>query len=524
MGKHKDPEVADHKGDANETGQGEGGSENASDKAVGGAGGGSRGGRGRKGARGTGGTGGSGRAAAKSTDETRSEARSDESAGAPDSPAKDQEKARRKAEEAATDRPGDTPAETGDERAGQPEAGEERERHEELAYHDEAMSELADQVVEERSHRTLYATMFYVLLGIVVVAGLTLWGAPKIAPHVPGFIAQYLVPGQVETAERVTALEARLAEQAETTGPEVAALRDRLDSLESEIEGGTASAETEAEIAEAAEAAASDVSALADRVDSLESRLAGVREEVNAVSETLTGAGEGAAPAELAAAVNSLRSRVDQLAGVVEGGPSTAELADRLESLGARVEELQGNVVAAQETESEVSSAIREARLQSAFDTLAGRIAAGQPYGAALSEITSLAETETPEALAASAETGLATTTELEASFGRHAQAAISANIRAANGDSAVGAALGWLRAQVAGRPVSEQEGDSVPAITSRIAARLEEGRLDAALAEAESLPEPAREALGGWLERLRARVEAEQALAAWRDQTAAKG
>ena len=189
-----------------------------------------------------------------------------------------------------------------------------------------------------------------------------------------------------------------------------------------------------------------------------------------------------------------------------------------------KIEDLKGNLAAARKAGSEASSAIRATRLQSAFDTLSGRLSGGQPFAAALSEIANLSGTQAPSALASAANDGLASASELEASFGRYAQAAIAAQIRAASGNSTLGKALGWVRSQVAGRPIEEQSGNGVPAITSRIAARLGEGRLDAALGEAESLPGPARKALDGWLDRLRARVAADKALAKWRDQITAKG
>ncbi|HUF88317.1 MAG TPA: hypothetical protein VMM59_13115 [Thermohalobaculum sp.] len=405
---------------------------------------------------------------------------------------------------------------------------------EELAYHEEAVTDLAEQIAEERGHRTLYANLFFILLGAVVMAGVTLWGAPKVAPYLPAGVAQYLMPGQLETAERLEALETRLAARAEQTDSAVAGLGERLDALASQVEAAAGAEEMQAAVDEAraiAETAAADAAeatetntALAERIEGFGARLAGLREEVDAISATLSGTGEGAAPSELAAALAALRARVVELGAAVEGGPSTAELAARIDTLTGRLDEIEGRVADARDAESEVSSAIREARLQSALDTLAGRLAAGQPFAAALGEFVSLAGAEAPAPLAGAAETGLATAAELEASFARRAQAAIAADLRAAGGDSAWGQGLGWLRALVAGRPVTEQAGDDAPAITSRIAARLEEGRLDAALAEAETLSAPAREALGGWLERLRARIAAEAALAAWREQIAAKG
>jgi hypothetical protein len=421
--------------------------------------------------------------------------------------------------EAAADRPAE---QAGDE-ARRPEDA----RAEELAEHEAVVTDLAEQVAEERGHRTLYATLFYVLLGAVAVVGVTLWGAPKVAPHLPGVVAQYLMPGQIETAGRLAALEAQAAARAQETEAALAALREELAALATRVEAAApadATGAAIAEVREAAEAAAGTASELASRIDGIETRLAGLREEVAAVSATLAGAGGGAAPPELAAGLAALRARLDQLTGSVEGGPPAAELAGRLAALVSRVETLEASLAEAQEVRGEVSSAIRQTRLQAALDTLAGRIAAGQPYGGPLGEAAAVSGSEPPEALAAGAESGLATAAELETAFGRHAQAAIAADIRAASGKGAGSRLLGWLRAQVAGRPIAEQEGGTVPAITSRIAARLAEGKLEAALSEAETLPPAAQEAMAGWLGQLRARVAAERALAEWRDRIAAGG
>ena len=122
-------------------------------------------------------------------------------------------------------------------------------------------------------------------------------------------------------------------------------------------------------------------------------------------------------------------------------------------------------------------------------------------------------------ALITGASAGLASATVLEASFSRYAQAAVAADVQANAGDGRSLQALGWLRAQVTGRPTAEQEGDGVAAITSRIAARVAEGKLTAALDEAEALPEHSQAGLGPWLDQLRGRVAADTALFDWRTQ-----
>ena len=104
------------------------------------------------------------------------------------------------------------------------------------------------------------------------------------------------------------------------------------------------------------------------------------------------------------------------------------------------------------------------------------------------------------------------------------AREALAAAPRADAPDGPLEGAVEWVRAQVAGRPTVETPGDSVGAILSRVEARLEEGDPAAALAEAESLPEPSRAAIAPWLEELAARAAAAQAFDEWRASIAAAG
>ncbi|HUV32150.1 MAG TPA: hypothetical protein VMW31_01155 [Devosiaceae bacterium] len=377
-----------------------------------------------------------------------------------------------------------------------------------------------DDVTDEPGHRTLAATALMVLVGVIVVAGLALWVAPKLAPHLPASVAQYLLPGQIDTESRLADLDNALAAGTAKTDAAIAALNAEIAALSGRLDAAADSGQTEAATA-ASQAAADAAASVAARIDTIEAKLAALRDEFSAVSSALADAGTGDSPAspEIAAAVAALGARLDNLATSVDAD-STA--------LAARLDAVESSAAAARDVQSEAlgeaSSAIRQARLQATIDVLASRLAGGLPYGEKLNELAELTGAAPPSLLSAAANTGLATAAALEASFGRHAQAAVAADVQASAGDGSGTQALGWLRAQFAGRPTTEQPGDSVGAITSRIAARVAEGNLAEALTEADTLPAHAQTGLGGWLDQLRARVAADTALADWRAQIGAGG
>ena len=163
-----------------------------------------------------------------------------------------------------------------------------------------------------------------------------------------------------------------------------------------------------------------------------------------------------------------------------------------------------------------VDDAIRDARLSAAAAALTSRLVNGVAFADALDEAAALMDTPPPEELASVADQGVATAGELLREFGGAARDALEADIEARTGGGVLGQASARVRSVLAGRPAGEQPGDTVGAILSRIEARLREGDAAAALAEAESLPEPSQAALGDWLGRLSARVAAAEAADRW--------
>ena len=336
------------------------------------------------------------------------------------------------------------------------------------------------------------------------------------------------------------------------------------------------------EAGKVAAAATRDAASLARRMTSFEARVAALSEEIGAMSEALAkapAAEGGAASPELAAAFAALQAKVDGLAKQIDTGANflTAEDADgfatqddlrsarkaleadlkdglaklpgadaiatndtvaalkkdvdgKLGAIEARVtsaEESAKSAAAAAEAASaastkatgKVEGAIRNASVRASVAALTSRLQNGIAFSGALAELEKLTGSEAPAALKDAAEAGVATLDELRASFGRNAQRAISADIRAeAKDEGILGKAAARLQSVAAGRPKNEEEGDTTAAIVSRIEARLREGALPDALAEAEALSEAAKGALSEWLGRLETRIAVDAAAASYID------
>src|SRR5690606_13760520 len=97
--------------------------------------------------------------------------------------------------------------------------------------------------------------------------------------------------------------------------------------------------------------------------------------------------------------------------------------------------------------------------------------------------------------------------------FPEAAHAAIRASIIASAGDGILARTGAFLNAQVASRSLTPQPGMTPDAILSRMDARLQNGELEAALAEAEGLPSEAIAAMSDWLASARLRLAAEAGL-----------
>lgn len=331
------------------------------------------------------------------------------------------------------------------------------------------------------------------------------------------------------------------------------------------------------EAGKVAAAASRDTASLARQMTTFEARMAQLSDELGALGTSLantSGSGEGGASPELAAAFAALKTRVDSLGeridapvdfltpedangfatqddlrsartalaadmrGQFERLPDPAEIVTtkdmdsfrtavdgKISDLASRVETAekgasdaaQAAAAAADASTSavgEVKVAIQDASLRSAVATLTSQMANGASFKGALDEIEKLTGKAAPEELMAASD-GVSTTASLLRGFGRNAQNALSVDIRAGAEDEGIlGQAGAQLMSVVAGRPKSELEGETTEAILSRVEARLKDGALADALAEAETLNDVAKEGLGAWLGLLTTRVGADTAAA----------
>ncbi|MEM7060250.1 MAG: hypothetical protein AAF557_21925 [Pseudomonadota bacterium] len=329
------------------------------------------------------------------------------------------------------------------------------------------------------------------------------------------------------------------------------------------------------EAGKVAAAASRDTASLSRQMTTFEARMTQLSDELAALGTSLAespGSGEGGASPELAAAFSALQTRVEALGermnaptnfitledadrfatqddlrsartalaadmrGQIERLPEPVEIVTtkdldsfrtavdgKITDLTTRVESAEkGAADAAQSAAAaadastsavgEVQVAIQDASLRSAVAALNSQMSNGASFKGALDEIEALTGEAAPDELLA-ASGGVSTTAGLLRTFGRNAQNAISADIRAGAEDEGVlGQAGAQLRSVFAGRSTSELEGDTTQAILSQVEARLRDGKLAEALAVAESLNETSKAGLGDWLGLLTTRVTADAA------------
>lgn len=336
-----------------------------------------------------------------------------------------------------------------------------------------------------------------------------------------GEVAASATRETAELARRTGEMETRLTE-----------LADRVQAVSDSLAEGVADGEASApEMAAAVAALQSQIQSFRARLDEQPAYLTAAEAERFATQDDLRAA-RMAMLAEVQQAVRALPPAEtivveEELASLRQEAEAALGLLERrLNEIAATAGEASQTAATAAEAATQavgrVDDAIREAALRAAAAALISRLQNGLPFADALQEAAELQGEPPPEALTAVAESGVPTTAELLRRFGRPARDALEADIEARTGGGILGQASARVRSVIAGRPAGEQPGDTADAVLSRIEARLREGDAAAALAEAESLPNSARNALGDWLDRLRARVAAAEAAERWLTSAAA--
>jgi hypothetical protein len=321
-----------------------------------------------------------------------------------------------------------------------------------------------------------------------------------------------------------------------------AALKERLDALGAGAGQGTASAQV-ADLTgrvDQLEAAIADARRGARASETATQRLAELEHELSDLSTTAAQVQQAdAALTELTARTGALEARVgqaeaarqdlEQLAGrfgaleqqVAAGREEAASrldtLSTHLDTLAETVEQVQNRLVTSEDRRTRAATlALIVAQLDTALD-------GGEPFRELLDGLRALgvddrAVLDAIGTLDAAAASGVPSLPELRNSFDRSANEIVHA-ARAPDGDGLLDQAAGNLMRLVTVRPVGpDVKGDTAAARVARAEAALAEGDLAAAVAELEGLEGAAAEAAAPWLAEARARLAAQEALAALQD------
>jgi hypothetical protein len=383
----------------------------------------------------------------------------------------------------------------------------------------------ADDDTHEEGHdeggMSFAAWALTVLLLLLAGAALGIWGAPRLAPHLPSGLARvadWLTPGAREAEAELAALEARVDQRLGGVDTRLADLPNAGD-LDSRI--AAAKAELEATLRGDVERlqqqlGQADGAEVGQRLGRLESSIEGQAAEL----ETLKGqlsvpAAGGQLGAEAENQIDVYRAELDGLRAEV------GTLQDRVGSLAARIDEVDADadrqIATAQakvaEIQSEADTALSAAEVEADVALIRAAVASGQPFAEPVRRLAESGLT-VPEGLQAAAASGVATMGALRDRFPDAAYAAIEASILAGAGDGIVARSRAYLEAQVASRSLTPKEGTDPDAVLSRMEDKLRNDDLKGVLAEAESLPSEAAAAMADWLDAARRRAGAVEALA----------
>jgi hypothetical protein len=273
-------------------------------------------------------------------------------------------------------------------------------------------------------------------------------------------------------------------------------------------------------------AAPGDTGDVSGRIDGLSQALEQVRTDVASLRQTVqSGAGaglealntkiaeietriaaigtgsQGAAPEEIAA-INEKIAALDALANAAREAGAAVDR--RLGALEQSVAALSGKVDA-QAQQPKVALAIAASALKAAIER-------GSPFESELETLVAVA----PQApglaeLRPYAEKGIATRAELVAETGAAAKVMIAAADPPSEDADFFERLLSSAESLVEVRPIGAVEGPGVPETVARMEVALQEGDLEKAIAEFDTLPEPVKAAGAAFADRIRARIAVEQ-------------
>lgn len=275
----------------------------------------------------------------------------------------------------------------------------------------------------------------------------------------------------------------RLGTQISTVDNAAKAAAEKLAAAQKQIQNSLDSSQKQSEqkLIAAQQKASESLSAAQEKVATIETALSTFSEEVERQLATLT------KPEDVKTALTPVTQQVsalnDQVRSVIEREKTRQESTKR------------------------IVLALELSNLKRAMER-------GDPIKEPLAEVKKLApEDLNLTALENFSEAGTPTTTSLQSSFRNIARSALDAE-RAPKSDSVLDQFLSGAQSIVRVRRTGRVEGDTAEAVIARMEARLSEGDLAGALAEAAALKGPALEAAAPWIDKLEARVSVDQAMA----------
>ena len=368
---------------------------------------------------------------------------------------------------------------------------------------------------EEEGHFSLAARSLQILMILFVGAGIGIWAAPKIAPLLPkglAPLAHWLSPQDNASMEEVAALRQEVSGRLATLEalPGRAEFERRLAGFQTDVIDPL---RTQMQ-ALSDQVAAADSTAIESRLWALESRVEGLIAEFASLTESLGNVESqgGTISADMAASIAAYRTRIDAMQAEIDNLVThQGEFAQTLDQLNAKVD---GQLETARAEVVEVTQDRRGeetlAQINAAVQSIDAALISGAPFVDALAAISSASDVDIPDPLPVIAQTGVLTLDDLQQEFVPAAHEAIRISISAEAEEGGALASIGaFMRAQVATRSLTEQEGDSVDAILSRVEGALHREDLAGAIATAKTLPDPAQAAMQGWMDHAQQRLDA---------------
>lgn len=314
-----------------------------------------------------------------------------------------------------------------------------------------------------------------------------------------------------EGNDTVARLEAQEGQVAELSG-ELESLGSRLDEQASQT----------TELSGNVEQIQSAVSEIQNQVAGLEPAEGGVPQET--LDELRAAADEGVAG--LAQQLTEMSERMDSLEAQVEeaaqsGGGTGQDLSayeSQLDELQQQLDDQRAQIAEteeqAQQMQQEAQAQTRAVTARAALTRVQAAVEGGGSFDTALADLQSATDAQVPAVLRDSAGSGLATLGQLQRRFPDAARAALDASLQSTAGEGGMMDRVGkFLQAQTGARSIEPREGDGPDAVLSRAGAAVDQGNIEDALSELDSLPDAGREAMSEWIEAAQTRVEATAAV-----------